>query len=208
MDVLEGSLIYAQPQPYLVTDTAKGVVQRLNSFDGASYLEDMRNMIVSVNETENFELVQSNIKLKVSLAGGDGKIVWLYTENGVDFSPKSLELVFEGGVLKRLTDGWYLWTIGSTTVNISSEEAIEIARNAVRGFSWEADGEEVSVFNVLEDRTTAVFHPTHREDPLALVPYWYVTFYLDEVYLGGVNRIGVGVWADSGEVALVRALTG
>jgi hypothetical protein len=208
MELLEGSLIYAQPQPYLVTDSAESMVQRLTSFGDASYLEQMRSMLVSVNETENFELTQGNIKLKVSLSGGDGEILWLYTENGVDFSPKSLSLVFEDGVLKRLTDGWYLWNIGSTTVNVSSEEAIAIARNAARSFTWEADGEEVSVFNVLESPVSTLFHPNHREDPLALVPYWYITLYLDKVYPGGVNRIGVGVWADTGEVAQVRALSG
>jgi hypothetical protein len=208
MDLLEGSPIYAQPQPFLVTDTAESILQRLSSLDAASYLEPMRNMLASVNETENFELTQGNTKLKVSLSGGDGEVMWLYTENGVDFSPKSLSLVFEDGVLKKLTDGWYMWKIGSTTVNISNDEAIAIARNAARGFSWNADGEEVTDFNVLEDPVSAVFHPTPREDPLSLVPYWYITLYLDKVYPGGINRIGVGLWADTGEVAQVTALSG
>jgi len=78
----------------------------------------------------------------------------------------------------------------------------------VRDFTWKADGEVVSDFNVLEEPVSAVFHPTLRSSGLALVPYWEVTLYLDKVYAGGVNRLGVGVWADTGEVRRVRTLSG
>ena len=48
----------------------------------------------------------------------------MYTENGVDFSPKSLSLVFDNGDLETLTDGWFLFTVGSTTVNVSADKAV------------------------------------------------------------------------------------
>jgi hypothetical protein len=66
----------------------------------------------------------------------------------------------------------------------------------------------VSDFTVLEEPVSAVFHPTQREEYLVLIPYWEVTLSLDKVYPGGVNRIGVGVWADTGEVRRVRTLSG
>jgi hypothetical protein len=117
-----------------------------------------------------------------------------------------LSLVFEDGVLKELTDGWFLFEIGSTEVNISSEEAIEIARNAVEDFTWEADGVVVSDFNVLEEPVSVVFHPTQREEYLVLIPHWIVIVYLDKVYPGGFNRITVGLWADNGKVADITPL--
>jgi hypothetical protein len=120
-----------------------------------------------------------------------------------------LTLVFENRVLKELTDGYYLFTIGTTEINVATEEeAIAIARNAVKGFTWTADGVVVSNFNVLEEPVSAIFHPTLREDGLALVPYWEVTLYLDKVYPGGINSIDVGIWADTGEVRRVRTLSG
>jgi predicted transcriptional regulator len=208
ISLLEGSPIYAQAQPYSILDAAKNLLQRFRFYEDASYLEEMSKILASVNETENIEITEGNTKLTVSISGDNAEILWLYTENGVDFSPKSLSLVFENRVLKELTDGWFLFTIGSTEVNISSEEAVEIARNAVKSFTWEADGVVVSGFNVLEEPVSAVFHPTLREADLALVPYWEVTLYLDKVYPGGVNSIAVGVWADTGEVRRVKALSG
>jgi len=204
--LFEGSLIYAQPQPYSVLDSVKNLLQRFRSYEDASYLEEMSNMLASVNETEKIEITEGNTKLNVSISGDNAEVQWLYTENGVDFSIKSLTLFFEDGVLKELTDGWFLFEIGSTEVNISSEEAIEIARNAVEDFTWEADGVVVSDFNVLEEPVSVVFHPTHREEYLVLIPHWIVIFYLDKVYPGGVNRITVGLWADNGKVADIRPL--
>jgi DNA-binding transcriptional ArsR family regulator len=208
ISLVEGSPIYAQAQPYSILDAAKNLLQRFRFYDDASYLEEMSKILASVNETENIEITEGNTKLKVSISGDNAEVLWLYTENGVDFSPKSLSLVFENHILKELTDGWFLFTIGSTEVNISNEEAIQIARNAVQGFTWEADGVVVSGFSVLEEPVSAVFHPTLREEGLALVPYWEVTLYLDKVYPGGVNRIVVGIWADTGEVRRITTLSG
>lgn len=209
LSLFEGSPIYARAQPYSILDAAKNLLGRFNSFERASYLEEMSSMLASVEKIENLEMVEGNMKLKVSVSGDRTELLWLYTENGVDFSPKSLSLVFENHVLKELTDGWFLFTIGTTEVKIATEEeAIEIARNAVEDFTWTADGVVVSDFNVLEEPVLAVFHPTLREAGLALIPYWEVTLYLDKVYPGGVNRIAVGVWADTGEVRRIRTLSG
>jgi len=208
-NLLEGSLIYAQPQPYGAVDAARSLLGRLEAFEGASYFDDMSNMLAKVNGTENTVLTQNNTKLTVFASGDTTDVQWFYTANGVDFSQKGVYMDYENGVLKELTDGWFLLKIGSTQLTVSSDQAVELARNAVKGFSWKAeDGTVVSAFTVLDSPVSVVFHPTQREEYLTLVPYWYVTLYLDKVYPGGVNRIGVGVWADTGKVADVTALSG
>lgn len=116
-------------------ESAGNLIQRFSSFEDASYLEEMSNVLASVNETENLEVTEGNTKLKVSISGDNGKVQWLYTKNGVDFLPKSLTLVFENRALQEISAGWFLFDIGSTEVNISSEEAIEIARNAADDFT-------------------------------------------------------------------------
>jgi hypothetical protein len=168
----------------------------------------MSNILALVNEGENVEITEGNVKLMVSIDGGSGKVQWLYTENGVDFLPKSLTLVFEDGVLQEISDGWFLLKIGSTEINIDMEEAVEIARNAAEGFSWTAEGATVADFVVLDEPASVLFHPTQREEYLTLIPYWEITFNLDKVYPGGVNRLGVGVWADTGVVRRIRTLSG
>ncbi len=207
--LFEGSPFYSQPQPYTILDAARGVLERLNSFEDTAYLQKMLEMLDQVEETENAEVVEDNVKLTASISGRNAELIWQYTENGVDFSPKSLSLIFESGVLKELSDGWFLFTIETATVTVSTEQqAIAIARNAVEDFTWTVDSVKVSGFTVLEEPVLAVFHPTLRSGDLALVPYWEVTLYLDKVYTGGVNRIGVGVWADNGEVRRIRTLSG
>jgi DNA-binding transcriptional ArsR family regulator len=209
LSLFEGSPIYAHPQPYTVLDAAKNLVERLRSFEGYSYLDDMSSMIASVNTIENTEITEGNIKLQISVSGDTTQFLWLYTENGVDFSPKSLSLVFENQVLAELTDGFGLFTVGTTKVSVTSEEeAIQMARNAVKGFTWTADGTTVSDFTVLEEPVTAYFHPTLREEGVALIPYWEVTLYLDKGYSGGINRLAVGIWADTGEIRRIRTLSG
>ena len=132
----------------------------------------------------------------------------MYTENGIDFQSKSLSFVFENRVLTELTDGWFLFTIGSTTVSTSRDEAIEIARNYLKTYSWTVDGTVVNDFIVQDEPVSCVLLPHVRgENSLALIPYWYVTLYLDKEYPDKVDRIAVGLWADTGKVAHVIKLT-
>jgi DNA-binding transcriptional ArsR family regulator len=209
MYLFEGSPIYAQPQPYTVLDSAKELLERFSFFEDSSYLVGMRGMLDSVEATENAEVVEGNVKLTVSISGDNAEFLWLYTENGVDFSPKSLSLIYEDGVLKELSDGYFLFTVETTEVTVATEEeAIAKAREAVEDFTWSVDGMVVSGFTVLDEPVLVVFHPTLRSNDLALVPYWEVTLYLDKVYTGGINRLGVGVWADTGIVRRIRTLSG
>jgi DNA-binding transcriptional ArsR family regulator len=208
MSLFEGSVVYAQPQPFSVLDVAKDLIQRYSSFKGDDYVENMSNMLASVNKSESTEITEGDTKLQLTISGNNAKILWLYTENGVDFSPKSLYLDFENNVLTELTDGWYLFNIGTTEVTVSQEEAVQMARDAVQGFTWQADGTTVSNFNVLQEPVSVIFHPTTREENLALIPYWQVTLYLDKVYPGGFNRLVVGIWADTGEVRRIVPQSG
>ena len=97
---------------------------------------------------------------------------------------------------------------GSTTINVSQEQAIQIAKSYVKNYSWNVNGIEVSNVTVLETPVSVQFSPHPRDQFLTLIPYWYVILSLDRVYPGGVTRIAVGVWADTGEVANIQTLSG
>lgn len=206
--LVEGSPIFAEAQPISVLDSAKGFLERLKSYKIASYLENMSKIAESLNTLANAEISEGNMKLAISVSASEVEVWWMYTDNGVDFSPKSLRLIYKDGVLTDMIDGYYIFTVANTRKDISSDKAIEIARNAATGFTWNANGTIISSFNVLPQPVTATFHPAPREEPLALVPYWQVTLYLDKVYPGGVNRLAVGVWADTGAVAEIRTMSG
>jgi hypothetical protein len=170
-------------------------------------LEEMSLLLASANET-NPEQTLGNTKLKVTINGDNAEVLLFYTESGVDFTAKSLLLVFQNHILQELADDWFFYEVSNTQVSVSKEQAIQIARDAAKDFQWKADGETVSNFNVLSEPVSALFFPHAREQPLVLVPYWYITLYLDREYPGGVNSIAVGVWADTGEVANIQALSG
>jgi hypothetical protein len=198
--------IYAQPQSPDILEVTKDLIERYKSSTSEPYLEEMSRLLASASETNN-EQTLGNTKLRVTINGDNAEVLLLYTASGADFAAKSFRLVFQNQILQELSDDWFFYDIGSTQVSVSKEQAIQIARNATKDFEWNAGGEQVSNFNVLNEPVSAVFFPHSRTEPLILVPYWYVTLYLDREYPGGVNSIAVGVWADTGEVANIQALS-
>ena len=88
---------------------------------------------------------------------------------------------------------------------------MEIAENRLKTFSWSTveNGQivEVKDFLVLDQPRTVQLLPHSRDKPLELIPYYYITFYLNKVYPGNINGIGVGIWADTGEVRDCQTLT-
>jgi hypothetical protein len=92
-----------------------------------------------------------------------------------------------------------LVSIGSTSVNISREQATAIAMNYIENYSYEMpDGVWISDFKVAS--TGADLVPIVRES-YVLYPCWQVSLCLDKTYSGSVHGLLVLVWADSGEVS-------
>jgi hypothetical protein len=116
--------------------------------------------------------------------------------------------VQDSGIVTQITDGWFLLAAGSTTVNISQEQAIELAKEYVVSNTWNFNGTEVSNVTVLESPVSAQFVPHPKDQYLTLFPYWYVILTLDQTYPGDVSRIAIGVWADSGQIANAEILQG
>jgi hypothetical protein len=206
MNILEGLPIYSQAQPTNVMHLTYDLITRYQTFTGASYLGEMRSVLETINQiTDDAETTIGNMKLQMSREGADTEIRWLYTTNGIDFPTKGILLSFEGNSLEELTDGYYLYQIGNTKLNISEDEAVAIAREHVKSVTWTADGELVKNFVVLQEPVETRLWP-HPRDPLELVPYWYVTLHLDKVYPGNIDSIGLGIWADTGIVSGVQTI--
>jgi hypothetical protein len=85
--------------------------------------------------------------------------------------------------------------------NISKEQAIAIAMNYIKNYSYEMPGGIwITNFNVTENRTVAELSPAVR-DSYTLYPEWHVEVYVNQTYPGSVHGLQVDVWADSGEVS-------
>jgi hypothetical protein len=211
LSIVEGvpnfALSYTQRPPTDSLEATKGIISRYASVSNDSYLSEMAMLLSSANKSTT-ESSLGNTKLKILTIGDSSQISLMYSANGGDFAAKSVRLMFRNGVLEELVDDWFLYRIDNTEINVSGPEAIQTARNAAKTFSWNASGTKVTTFNILDEPVSAIFFPHPRTDPLFLVPYWYITLYLDKEYPGGVNSIAVGIWADTGQVANIEALSG
>jgi len=208
--MLEGEPIYSQSQSKNVLDVADGVLQRFQTYSKASGMADMRdfegmkNILNTVNKTENMETRSGNMKLEVITGESDfTAFKWMFTKNDVDFPGITME--FQKGTFCGLGDNWRIYKVGSTDVKVSREEAVQIAMDYVEDFSWKASADngttiEVTDFEVVEEPLPVELVTTRGREPLTLHPCWQIELYLDDVYPGLVNRISLAIWADTGEV--------
>jgi predicted transcriptional regulator len=199
----EGSPVYAEPQSPFVLDAAKNVLDRLKGYEGAPYLANMSRLMSLVSTQESMEIKEGNIKLNATVSGNDAEVLMEYTDNGVDFEQKGVSLVFNGGILTDLTDGWGLYNIGSTAVTVDSERAVSLAKSALSGYQWSSGGVVVSSFQYNPNPALVLFRPTTKND-LTLYPQYSVTFFLDKVYAGNAYMIVVYIWADTGQLASIE----
>lgn len=188
---------------------AKATLQRYSNYSKDAYLAEMQSLLNSVNATSGNVTVASagNMKLQITSVGASTEYLWMYTQNGVDYSAKSLRMTFNNGVLMALTDGYFLFTVADAVVHFTSSQAESIAKNYIQSMTWTLNGTKVSGFKVAETVSVQML-PHPRGDSVALVPYWYVVMRLDRSYAGGFSEASVGVWADSGEVADAQLLSG
>lgn len=214
----DGSPLTTQPAASPL-EMAKDFLDKYQTYSDASYYSTLRSMLDSVEADKNITKTSENIKLEVTITESHTDFRWKYTFNGVEATSKCVVLNFRQGFLKYFIDSWSFWTIGSTDLNISEEEAIEIAMNAAENHSWNlstgGDNPPVTVteFNIVGvSKTTLSFgnYPTKNEsrggNPLILYPGWRVKLYFDKLYPGSVYGLDIGIWADTGEVNDIREL--
>jgi DNA-binding transcriptional ArsR family regulator len=207
LDFGESAPIFAQTQNTDVLQQAKNILARYQAYSKDSYLTNMTNLINAVNATSN-EPVQGNIKLQMTVSGNRFTFLWMYTQDGIDFQAKGVEMVFQNNILTTMTDGYYLFTIGSTNLATSRQQAIDIAQNYIPTLTWTIGGQQVSHFSVAGQPFSVQLVPHTRGDSLALIPYWYIEMSLTATYAGGINEVTVGIYADTGKVVDIQMLAG
>jgi hypothetical protein len=202
-DTQKGSII--TDKMYANTaDAAKSFLGRYQAFSKLDSTE-MLAMLANVDPTKNITITSGDLKLTIThkdltgTAFGDSiNFRWVRTINGCEYL--LINAVFRDGAFSSFIDHRARYTIGDTTVNISKEQAIEIAMKYIKGYSYRiSDDLVVSDFNVTEDRTIANLVPTVKEGNV-LYPYWSVILYLNQTYPGSVTSLLLGIWADTGEV--------
>lgn len=168
----------------------------------------MSNLLTNVTAINNAWAILGNMKLQITVSGGSTVFLWVYTQDGIDYQTKGLQMTFQGNVLTTMTDGYFLFTVGSTDLAFSQMQAVNIAKSYVNTLTWTIEGKQVSGFNAANTPPLSVqLVPHTRGNSVALIPYWYVGMKLDKIYAGGINEVAIGIYADSGQVADVQMLS-
>ena len=208
LHMIESTPIFAQTQPSDVLQNAKFTLARYKVYSGDDYLSQMISLLDTVTRIENNqEVVDGNMKLQIFSSAGTVLFAWMYTDNGIDYQTKGLQMVFQNNILTTLTDGYFLYTVGNTNLSVSREQAIEIAKNHVKTLTYNIEGQQVSGFTVADEPLSVQLVPHTRGNSVALVPYWYVELALNQIYAGGRNVVTVGIYADTSQIADVQLLS-
>jgi len=208
----DGSLRMTQP-PTNTLEMAKEFINKYQTISSASYYSMLKSMLDNLEINKNITKTSENTKLEVTGNTSYTSFRWTYTVNGVEAPSKCVALKFENGFLKYFVDTWSIYKIGSTDLNISEDEAIDIAMKATENYSWNVsmggDNPPVTVtdFDILGvSKTTLMIgnyiwkNESRSGDPFTLYPGWTIKLYFDKLYSGYVYGLDVGIWADTGEV--------
>jgi DNA-binding transcriptional ArsR family regulator len=203
----EESEIHTTTHAMDVLEIAKGALEGYRVYSGDTYLDDMTTLLSQISKVEDATITQGNLKLKIITTGDTTDFLWMYTTQGIDFSAKSLRMTFTGKVLTTMIDGYFLFTVGNTNLAINQDNAIQIAKNHAKTLTWTINGQQIMGFTAVDSPVSVDLIPHPRANSVALIPYWYVTLRLDQTYVGGINQIAIGVYADNGEIGDVQMLT-
>jgi hypothetical protein len=197
---------YSKPLPSNVLEASKMFLERYQNFSGDAELTSMRNMLASVNVTKNSTKLEGNLKLEVSAVSNRTYLEWIQSQNGVDFN--SFTLGFENGVFTEFHDSRSYRMVGSAEVNISKEQAINMALKEANGLSYTYNGKLVNNLTIVEDKINAELRANLRDmnKPTLFYPCWFIYLPLNDVYPGFIYYIEVKLWADSGEVISCKTM--
>jgi competence protein ComGC len=197
-------------------ESAQDFLSNYQAYTAKPVIGELKATLNNVNSSKNLTKTVGDKVLQVTAYDDHTRFKWCYTANGARAPySKVVAMSFKDGFLHSFIDNWDLYSIGSTSVNLSKEEAVAIALDVARKHSWtmQLDEDTLDPSNFNEKRsvswTALIFDGsldadnTRSEDVLELYPVWRVGLVLNKVY-GELYGIEVDIWADTKEVRSVK----
>jgi hypothetical protein len=194
-----GTILYSKPYPSNLYDAVTVFMDRYQAFTGDASMQTMKAMLNDVNLSENSTKVAGNLKLEISVHSDRFLLSWLTTYNGVDYG--SFSVTFKQGEFYDFGDSRGHFLIGDPQVNISRDEAINLAIKRV-----ESNNKTISEFTIIKDQIIAELKANTRYEYSIYYPCWIIYLPLDKNNPGGSYVIEVMLWADNGEIKSCREL--
>ncbi|MDR0372570.1 MAG: hypothetical protein LBI79_03275 [Nitrososphaerota archaeon] len=207
--VTTGAILYTKQSENIV-DRTRGILERYQTYSGRD-LKQMIDMLQTVNADENEIITLGDLKLEVTSDDYHTLFNWQYSFNGVDY--KAISIVYQDRSV-FFSDDTNRFKIGDTEVNISRDQAIDIAMKYIETYSVTGivtvDGKETFVelrdFNIAAELTKADLSTALR-DSVTMEPCWRIELSLDQKqpyadfrYPSGIYALYVVIWANTGEV--------
>ena len=207
----QGPPLYIEQPKTDLMDAVSGFLQRYQTYTGDSQLSQMRSLLDTIEAISNTTKTVDTLSLKIHVEGHRTDFAWSNTVNEPEFNGtgySGLHIGFRDGHFSDFKDDRKFYKLGSSEVNISREEAVEIAVKRLENYSYMFNGEDISDFNVNKEFYISRPHFMNRTgDPMELYPCWIIELGLDKYYPGNVASIQVWLWADSGEAFHCQAMS-
>lgn len=201
-----GSVKHIQPAPSNLVDAATIFLQKYQVYADDSSIAAIKNTLVSVDTAENTTKIVGDVRLEISNTDLWTSFQWEKTYNGAVYP--GLGVGFKNGEIYYFGQGMSYYTMGNTDVDITKEQAIEIALKQTESYSYTYQDQKIENFNIVKDSIVAELEVKSRYKSFELYPLWKVDLPLDDIYPGEVYFIRANLWADTGEIIDIRPLGG
>jgi len=199
--VLSGQVI-TNSQSNNLRQTATDILKRYQTqthIDSSNLITMLNNADITKNSTTITENTKFTIKNMYYGPTYVTSFIWTNVINGADYTSIDLDFYDDGSF--SLLDNRLVYTIGDTSINVSLEQAVDIAIENLGSYSYAMpDGSIVKDFEVNRDAIMVELVVAALDSAYELRPYYDIRMYLDEVYPGNVLGITAFVRADTGEV--------
>lgn len=205
-----GKILFANSSLSNYSDKAQSIIHNYYTWTGDP---EVGQMSLHVDSPNSSILISSNLlfvgrngtRQQFADSYSQQSFGWYHYANGADYT--GVALLFEEGRENiheiSFSDNRALYQMGDTSISISEEQAISIAENYVKGYSYMAPLNSTASAVVtglgIGNGSTASLAAVLR-DPQTLFPYWAVQVPLDKTYPDYTTAVTVRVWADSGRV--------
>jgi hypothetical protein len=117
-------------------DMSKDFLINYQEYSKNAFYGELKSTLDTVDANKNVTATFGNMKLSVTAKEDSTTFRWVYTFNGIEAPDKCVALKYENGFLKYFINNWDLYKIGSTTVNVSEHQAIDIGISRANNASW------------------------------------------------------------------------
>lgn len=193
----EGTPITNTEKTTNLLNYARTVLERYRLQFNAMHCAQLAPMLDQITNLDHEQTIERDeAVLEIHVTDKDTSFRWTPKIDGIKMQKDMSIRIDRNGFLRKLWDWCGILSIGSTEINVSREEAINIAFGVAQKHADEIGAKiggyetQLMLYNDAE---------TGRGDCFTLYPRWLVTVNYDKAY-GGYDGYYACIWADTGEV--------